>query len=426
MKLYSFAQLSPVTTRLAPAICSCLLLSYIATVDAIPRYTWKDVGDLGGLSTYGYGINNNGEIAGYGIQSPGGSARGFYYSGSALQALDTLGGLRSFAFDINDDSWITGAAQNTDGYIRAFVYNGSSMQDIGTLGGYESEGRGINSSGQVTGQSAVLGDLSYHAFLYDGQSMTDLGTLPGGRLSSGIGINDFGVVVGFAESPARDGFHAFRFETGQMFDLGTLGGRDSFAYAINNFGLVVGTSNTSAPHTEHAFIHDGVSMRSIGTLGGLSSFALGINDAGIVVGGSLLEGNAIQNAFVFDGTQMYNLNHLLIDMMDGVSIELQSSAWGGINESGQIVARGIYTSGGVKGQRTFILTPVELPEIDSASLVCIGFFALFASGCTRLRRTGPKLPDFHRVARICTTAFCSLAISFDSDIDDYTRSSFRV
>ncbi|MGB7323643.1 MAG: hypothetical protein WBD31_02140, partial [Rubripirellula sp.] len=122
--------------------------------------------------------------------------------------LGTLGGTSSYGYGINNSGQVTGAANTTgDAAQHASLYNGTSMQDLGALGGTSSYGYGINNSGQVTG-AYTTGNLVYHAFLYDGTTMQDLGTL-GGTNSLGNGINNSGHVTGVADTTGNAASRAF-------------------------------------------------------------------------------------------------------------------------------------------------------------------------------------------------------------------------
>ncbi len=67
--------------------------------------------------------------------------------------LDTLGGTDSYGYAINEVGEVTGEAFLADGSYHAFVYSDGVMIDLGTLGGLNSYGIAINDSGQVAGDS---------------------------------------------------------------------------------------------------------------------------------------------------------------------------------------------------------------------------------------------------------------------------------
>src|SRR5262249_30187913 len=183
-----------------------------------------------------------------------------------------------------------------------------NMIDLDFLGTFaESIANAINNSGQVVGRSdsAVLWDNSN-----GGHS---LGTLPNfPRLSTAYAINDVGQVVGASES-----FSA---------------GEEAFLWTPASPN---GTSGT---------------MTDLGTLPGFSqSRALGINSAGTVVGYAYGVPTGVFRAFVIIGGVMYDLNDL-IPPDSGITLTQAV----GINQTGQILAGGVSTSGTAAA---WLLTP---------------------------------------------------------------------
>jgi probable HAF family extracellular repeat protein len=171
----------------------------------------------------------------------------------------TLGGISSGGCAINDNGAITGDSYTLgDAAYHAFVYDGM-MHDLGTLrGGTDgsSEGRGINSAGEVTGRSSTSTNGVEHAFLYDG-TMHDLGSL-GGNFCEGESINSAGAVVGGSLVSIFGPSHAFLYthESG-MVDINTLinplsGWLLTGATAINDAGQITGSGQIAGE--EHAFL----------------------------------------------------------------------------------------------------------------------------------------------------------------------------
>jgi probable HAF family extracellular repeat protein len=71
-----------------------------------------------------------------------------------MQDLGTLGGAHSFGWGINDSGQVVGSSATATGEMHAFLWTDGVMQDLGTfLGGYYSSALGINNSGQVVGYS---------------------------------------------------------------------------------------------------------------------------------------------------------------------------------------------------------------------------------------------------------------------------------
>lgn len=159
-----------------------------------------DLGALpGGTWSSAYGINDAGDVAGYG-QVSGGDFRGFVWSPqTGYTILGTLGGANSYAMDLNDSGEVVGSSQTASGYLNAFLYSDGLMQDLGTLGGSSSDAYGINSAGDVAGYSYIAGDGMTHAFLDENGVMLDLNSLldtPGWIITAAYAINDSGEIAG--------------------------------------------------------------------------------------------------------------------------------------------------------------------------------------------------------------------------------------
>jgi probable HAF family extracellular repeat protein len=84
--------------------------------------------------------------------------------------------------------------------LHAFFYDGTQMNDLGTLGGTNSFAWALNDSGQVVGRSDIAGGAQ-HAFLYDGTGLHDLNALippnTGWVLQVAEAINDAGQIAGY-------------------------------------------------------------------------------------------------------------------------------------------------------------------------------------------------------------------------------------
>ncbi len=284
-----------------------------------------------------------------------------------IKDLGTLGGLESYGYGINNRGQVTGEASTAGGAVHAFIYGRrGGMQDLGTLGGNFSWGNSINDFGQVTGEYYDGFDSSYHAFLFSASTGTeDLGII-GTDFSQGQGINDSGQVAGvYYDDNAGEAanYHAFIDSPGTvMKDLGTLGAPGyswSYGLAINNFGQVTGWSSTATTGTPglsnsapvHAFLYEAwTGMEDLGTLGGTNSYGYSINIRGHVTGYSDIPGDSGQHAFLYRDGKMIDLNTLLP----------RSSRWTllagyGINDRGQITGYGL-----IKGQtHAFLMTPVR-------------------------------------------------------------------
>ncbi|MHB1036166.1 MAG: hypothetical protein ACYC0Y_16110, partial [Pirellulales bacterium] len=131
----------------------------------------------------------------------------------SLIDLGDLGGNRSEALGINDLGQVVGYGNTVGGRDRAFLWQESTgMSNLGTLGGYYSYAYDINNLGQVVGDSSIGSGNAYHAFLWQDGVMIDLNSwLPsnsGLELIAARGVNDKGQVVGYGRTSSGQ-IHAF-------------------------------------------------------------------------------------------------------------------------------------------------------------------------------------------------------------------------
>lgn len=168
-------------------------------------------------------INDSGKIVGYSSAKGGATHAVFYSSGTSggkIKDLGTLGGTTSYAYGLNNGGEATGYSTLSNGASHAFITVSGGLQDLGTLGGDSSVGYAINASGLVTGSSQTAGDAATHAFLYSNGAMHDLGSL-GGTSSVGLAINNSGEVVG-TSTTSSGAQRAFLVSGGKMYNLNNL------------------------------------------------------------------------------------------------------------------------------------------------------------------------------------------------------------
>lgn len=128
-------------------------------------FIWTSLGGMqaiapfpGGTFTTARGINGLGKVVGWGDTASGGIHAFLWDPVSGMQDLGTLspGAGESFGFGINDQGQVVGQAILADGFTsRAFLWDpATGMRDLGILpGGSYSQAVAINSAGHVMGQA---------------------------------------------------------------------------------------------------------------------------------------------------------------------------------------------------------------------------------------------------------------------------------
>lgn len=221
-----------------------------------------DIYDFGGVESYFFDVNNQGQIAGRHIYGPGSTATSptrsnaiFWENGVKID-LSSLGGDTNTARSINNKGQIVGQIDG-DGLLNDKTVNSAALwqrgangeytlTDLGTFGADQSIARDINEAGQIigwtvngTGSSTVNS-----AFLLQDGELINLGGF-GGRLGETAGINEFAEVVGYSQNVAGQDL-AYVWNDGMMVDLNnavttklTFNGSTvtlTRATDINNFG----------------------------------------------------------------------------------------------------------------------------------------------------------------------------------------------
>jgi probable HAF family extracellular repeat protein len=126
-----------------------------------------------------------------------------------VQLLGTLGGATSTGTDINDQGVIVGHSKTMGGFDRAFVYANGVMTNLGALDGVDlatpsSYAYAINNSGLIVGSSQVYAEdelfPSTRATLWRDGAVFDLNSFIdpalGFVLASAFAVNDSGHIVG--------------------------------------------------------------------------------------------------------------------------------------------------------------------------------------------------------------------------------------
>ncbi|HEV2634997.1 MAG TPA: hypothetical protein VGX23_07605 [Actinocrinis sp.] len=366
------------TTALAPriAVLSLALLTPAlftgaaqATTPA-PLYTVTDLGTLttGGTSV-ATGINNAGEVVGYGVSSTG-IEHGFKWVNGAISDLGTeSGGNDSVANAVNDAGQIAGTASRSDGgYGYPVRWSAAGViQDLGgTVTNSLGVGNAIDPAGRVAGgQRPADSEGSPIGILYSQTGTpTYLGNPPD-SLNAANGVNAKDQVVG---SPA------FEWQNGTVTLLPIVpGGEGAGAYAINISGQIVGTvAEPGVTDPEDAALWQNGVLTDLGTIDGIQyNAATAINAAGQIVGTANpnCQPCAAPEAWLRQPGGPLTALSTLVAANSGWTFQQAT----GINDRGQIVGAGLHNG----SLHAFLLTPVFSANVNFAttgSPVPAGYF----------------------------------------------------
>jgi probable HAF family extracellular repeat protein len=273
----------------------------------------------GGTFNWAEGINDKGQIIGFGSTAAGTTHAVLWESGTISDLGTLAGGVNSLAHGINNRGQIVGQSDNQDGLFHAALWENGRIIDLGTLpGGTQSAAFDINNRGQIVGQSNTA-DGETHAVLWHQGAITDLGTVPSGTFSTALAINDSGQIVGSGNSPgdmeAGDQVdHALLWKNATLMDLGMLPGVrgiQAFAEDINARGQVVGLSPIPSG-SSHGFLWQDGAWTDLGALASPNNFsyAAALNDRGDVVGYSINRSIPAASAVIWKAGTIMDLGTL--------------------------------------------------------------------------------------------------------------------
>ncbi len=308
----------------------CVLTILIqGSVNAATIYNVTDLGTLGGDTSRGMAINDNGTAVGYSTL-PGGEIRAFIWTQSGgMQNLGSISGGDSRAFDINNADNVVGVTGP-----NAFRWtSGSGMVVIdGSSNGVAYD---LNENSEIVGERNLVG--VDRTIRWDA-SNTASSPFPTAN-TQGVAINDNNEFVG-----TNFGGTGYFSNGGPRTNLAAFIPTD-----LNNSREIVGSVGSIAALLD--FDSSTTTLLGKLALSDSSSRALGINESGTIVGESVGTG-----AFIYDSTMggLMDLTSLLHPSHSGWTILAAED----INNMGQIIGIGRFNG----MDHAVVLTPVPEPS----------------------------------------------------------------
>jgi probable HAF family extracellular repeat protein len=409
------------------SLCALLVLMVASAAQAEKWYTVTNLRELAGPDGngiikpfVGYDINDHGQVVGYGYTSnyPEDNTwcgRPFFYdpaTGHIVNLGDMDGNVDAFtggsgnAYGIDNDGWVTG--RNGDNIAKynyhSFLWkdvnaNGvtdpGEMRDLGVTPGYDtSEGWSMNNVGQVIGTDGRVSPASYTHYVWtdlDGDHAYDVGERTEYPSIWPVTLNDNG--DGAMNSSAGDIYRWIDANNDDVADPAELtvipnqaGGTDQSAKGMNSSGQVMGTMRNAWDasrgflwtDTNEDNVADSSEIELFGSIFA-NTFPRSMNNAGQIVGGTYTYGSD-RHAFLWDSENgMVDLNNMIDYSVDGMG-ELTLSQAEGINELGQIVVTGEFSSITHFKQKnfTFVLTPLPGGDATRDGGVDVGDLGILA------------------------------------------------
>src|SRR5208337_1632585 len=184
-------------------------------------------------STNVNGINNSGQIVGWGSPTPGVQASGgsFLDVGGVFTTINVPGEV----YGISNKGQMVGSYVDASGANHGFLNVGGVFTTVDEPGAWLTAARGVNSTGQVVGY--YYDNTGVHGFLDIGGVFTTI-NVPGASYTYAYGINDAGQIVG--DYGSGNGVHGFLDVGGVFTTVDVPGAHWTTITGINNSGQIVG------------------------------------------------------------------------------------------------------------------------------------------------------------------------------------------
>ncbi len=324
----------------------CLFISSLsATAQRLVQHAFiwdnvdgmRDLGTLGGPTSYAAAINDNGMVVGSATITPA-ISHAFVWTepGGMVDIGSPFASSFIGADSVNSAGEIVGQYDRNAGSLPFYWTPAEGFRFVGNVSmtGFWATAAGINDQSQVTG-TLFGSDQHEHGFIWvsTGGRPQDIGLFPGGSFCLTYAINNLGHVVGYADvAPGVNVPFIWSRVTGLRPLFHSRPHSTAIAYAVNDSDEVVGYEfNSDTGISVPYFWSPGSGLVSLQTLGG-SAYAYAINRQGMICGKSLdSEGKAHPVLWGSSTSAPQDLGNL-----GGPS--LYDSAEG-INNAGQVVGQ---------------------------------------------------------------------------------------
>jgi hypothetical protein len=309
-------------------------------------YVISELPGLGGPVTQGLAIAENGDVAGWGLDSAWVSHALRWSNGQVT----SLSSASSSASGISSNGVVAGAVSGRRGSQATTWSPATTLQ--APRGASGAQAADVNNSGLAVGWSTnSIGDTV--AVRWNGTRATILATGAGApSISLAFAVNDAGTIVGrgdFGTAPFR---RALSWSGTTMTTLKSLGDGVDSATAISPSGLITGAGLSPIDSKFHAVVWSGTTVTDLGLFGSAPTQGYGVNSCGTVVGEAVTNvGLDITEAVIWQGGGQAVALETLLPAGHGWDLHIARA----INDAGQIVGYGFRS--GQSGLRTFLMTP---------------------------------------------------------------------
>ena len=317
-----------------------------AAVCVHSSYSITELAGLGGPVTQGLAIAENGDVAGWGLDSAWVSHALRWTSGQVTN----LSSASSSASGISSNGVVAGSVSGRRGSQATTWSPATTLKP--PRGASGAQAADVNNSGLAVGWSAnSIGDTV--AVRWDGTRATILASGAGApSISLAFAVNDAGTIIGrgdFGTAPFR---RALSWSGTSMTTLKSLGGGVDSATAISQSGLITGAGLSPVDSKFHAVVWSGSTVTDLGLFGSAPTQGYGVNSCGTVVGEAVTNvGLDITEAVIWQGGGQAVALEALLPPAHGWDLHIARA----VNDAGQIVGYGFRS--GQSGLRAFLMTP---------------------------------------------------------------------